>query len=231
MPYLLNDNDVHQICKMLDENKPQNEISDEIGISRATVSDIYTGKTHRKIGCNYKFSNSSLWKKNQTKYKKKTTTTSKPSLDTNSMSSIRMHILHMIYTDLCNIVTRTEERTHNAYNYSKNDPLFYSIQLLRNVIKNKKFSDDEKVENILGNLLYVIKEIEIRTKIYEYNMDEEIAKSKMAVITEYTNDKTIQAMLEHVMNSSNHLILFDIDSCYVKIMHYTLSRFFDNESK
>ena len=77
----------------------------------------------------------------------------------------------------------------------------------------------------------MIKEIEIRTKIYEYNMDEEIAKSKMAVITEYTNDKTIQAMLEHVMNSSNHLILFDIDSCYVKIMHYTLSRFFDNESK
>ena len=139
MPYLLNDNDVHQICKMLDENKPQNEISDEIGISRGTVSDIYTGKTHRKISCKYKFSNSSLWKKNETKYKKKTTTTSKPSLDTNSMSLIRMHILHMIYTDLCNIVTRTEERTHNTYNYSKNDPLFYSIQLLRNVIKNKKF--------------------------------------------------------------------------------------------
>ena len=231
MPYLLNDNDVHQICKMLDENKPQNEISDEIGISRGTVSDIYTGKTHRKISCNYKFSNSSLWKKNQTKYKKKTTTTSKPSLDTNSMSSIRMHILHMIYTDLCNIVTRTEERTHNAYNYSKNDPLFYSIQLLRNVIKNKKFSDDEKVENILGNLLYVIKEIEIKTKLYEYTVDEEVIKSKLTDITEYTNDKTIQAMLEHVMNSSNHLILFDIDSCYVKIMHYTLSGFFDDESK
>ena len=54
----LNGEKVHEICKVLLENKYNtDEIGEMFGVSRTTVNDILCGRTWNQIGCQYDFSN------------------------------------------------------------------------------------------------------------------------------------------------------------------------------